>query len=237
MGTVKELLEIAERQIGTVESPPSSNNVRYNTWYYGREVMGSAYPWCMVFCQWVFDKANVKVPIRTASCTAMYTAAKKHNCFVNKYHLQPGDLVLYSFGRTSNTCDHCGIIKSINGIKMEVIEGNTSTGNDSNGGAVMMRNRTIEKVVGAFRPQYEREEDLDMTKKEFIDSLTDEEAYTLLTKAMKHANKQPQPSWSKKEGHWDAAIKKKIIDTDSPEGIVKRDEMIAIFGRLGLIDK
>ena len=51
MGTVNELLGIARKQIGVSEAPPDSNNVRYNTWYYGREVMGSWYPWCMVFCK------------------------------------------------------------------------------------------------------------------------------------------------------------------------------------------
>ena len=42
MATVSELLDIARRQIGTSESPPKSNNVRFNTWYYGREVSGAA---------------------------------------------------------------------------------------------------------------------------------------------------------------------------------------------------
>ena len=36
MATVSELLDIARKQIGVKESPPKSNNVRYNTWYYGR---------------------------------------------------------------------------------------------------------------------------------------------------------------------------------------------------------
>lgn len=43
MATAKELLTIARKQLGICENPPGSNNVRYNTWYYGREVMGSAY--------------------------------------------------------------------------------------------------------------------------------------------------------------------------------------------------
>ena len=56
MRTVKELLEVAVRQLNVREDPPESNNVRYNTWYYGREVHGKAYPWCMVVnsprCRW-----------------------------------------------------------------------------------------------------------------------------------------------------------------------------------------
>ena len=76
MATANELLAIARKQLGICESPPGSNNVRYNTWYYGREVMGSAYPWCMVFVQWVFAQAVVKLPVRTASCGALMNAAK-----------------------------------------------------------------------------------------------------------------------------------------------------------------
>lgn len=235
MGTLKEFLSIAEKQVGIVESPPNSNTVRYNTWYYGREVRGKEYPWCMVFCQWVYDKAKVKVPVRTASCTTMLKAAKANNCFVNNRHLQPGDLVLFNFDGGINVSTHCGILRSIDGIKMEVIEGNTSIGNDTNGGCVMVRNRTTRQAIGAFRPRFDKEEEVEMTKAEFLKSLTDEEAYILLTKAITHADKQKQPDWSKKEGHWDSALKKKIVNTDTPEGLLKRDECIVILGRLGLL--
>lgn len=68
MATAKELLAVAVRQLNVREDPPDSNNVRYNTWYYGREVSGKAYPWCMAFVQWVFAQAGVKLPARTASC-------------------------------------------------------------------------------------------------------------------------------------------------------------------------
>lgn len=236
MGTLKELLTIAEKQIGVAESPPNSNNVRYNTWYYGREVKGSAYPWCMVFCQWVFDQAKVKVPVRTASCTTLLDAAKKNGAYVNKNHLEPGDLVLYNFdGKTTNVATHCGIITSIDKIKIKAIEGNTATSNDTNGGAVMLRERPLTYVVGAFRPIFDREEDLNMTKAEFLKSLTDAEAYSLLEKAMRHLNSQKEPDWSRKEGHWGDAEKKKLVTDGRPEGLLKRDEFIAILGRKGLL--
>jgi len=63
MATVNELLAVARKQLGICECPPDSNNVRYNTWYYGREVMGSGYPWCMVFVQWCFAQTGVALPI------------------------------------------------------------------------------------------------------------------------------------------------------------------------------
>lgn len=74
-----------------------------------------------------------------------------------------------------------------------------------------------------------------MTKAEFLKSLTDAEAYSLLEKAMKHLNSQKEPDWSKKEGHWVNAEKKKLITDGRPEGLLKRDELIAILGRKGLL--
>lgn len=235
MGTLKGLLSIATLQIGTCESPPNSNNVRYNTWYYGREVMGSAYPWCMVFCQWVYDKADIKLPIRTASCTTLMEAAKAKKTFVDNRHLAPGDLLLFDFAKkpTGNKATHCGILSSINGPNIKSIEGNTSTKDETNGGTVMMRDRTINQVVGAFRPIFEG--DLEMTKAEFLNGLTEKEAYDLLTKALVYADKQKEPDWSVKEGHWASAIKKKLINQNTPEGLLKRDEFIAILGRKGLL--
>lgn len=236
MGTLKELLSIAEKQIGVVESPPNSNNVLYNTWYYGRVVNGSAYPWCMVFCQWVFAKAGVRVPTITASCTTLLNAAKTNKAYVNKNNLQPGDLVLYNFdGITTNVATHCGIVKSVGKIKIEAIEGNTATKNDTNGGAVMLREREYKYIIGAFRPKFDKEDDLDMTKAEFLKSMTDAEAYSLLEKAMKYLNSQKEPDWSKKEGHWAAAEKEKLINDGRPEGLLKRDEFVSILGRKGLL--
>ena len=52
--TAQKALAIAAAEVGVKESPAGSNNVKYNTWYYGRTVSGSAYPWCCAFAAWVF---------------------------------------------------------------------------------------------------------------------------------------------------------------------------------------
>ena len=155
MATVSELLDIARRQIGTRESPPKSNNVRYNTWYYGREVSGAAYPWCMVFVQWVFDQAGVKLPVRTASCGALMRSAQSAGCWVTKGY-QPGDVVIYDFPGGAAT-DHCGIVESVDGTYISAIEGNTSSTSDADGGAVERRARKFSQIVGAVRPSYDKE--------------------------------------------------------------------------------
>ena len=157
MATISELLDIARRQIGTRESPPKSNNVRYNTWYYGREVSGNAYPWCAVFVAWVFDQAKVKLPIRTASCGALMRSAQSAGCWVTKGY-QPGDVVIYDFPGGAAT-DHCGIVESVDGTYISAIEGNTSSTNNADGGAVERRARKFAQIVGAVRPTYDKEVD------------------------------------------------------------------------------
>ena len=157
MATVSELLDIARRQIGTRESPPNSNNVRYNTWYYGREVSGAAYPWCMVFVQWVFDQAGVKLPVRTASCGSLMRSARSAGCWVTGNY-QPGDVVIYDFPGGAAT-DHCGIVESVDGTYISAIEGNTSSASDADGGAVERRARKFSQIVGAVRPSYDKEVD------------------------------------------------------------------------------
>ena len=155
MATVSELLEIARRQIGVKECPPNSNNVRYNTWYYGREVSGAAYPWCMVFVQWVFDQAKVKLPIRTASCGALMRSAQSAGCWVTGDY-RPGDVVIYDFPGGAKT-DHCGIVESVDGTYISAIEGNTSSASDADGGAVERRARKFSQIVGAVRPTFDKE--------------------------------------------------------------------------------
>ena len=157
MATVSELLDIARRQIGVKECPPNSNNVRYNTWYYGREVSGSAYPWCAVFVAFVFDQAKVKLPIRTASCGALMRAAKAAGQWVTGDY-RPGDVVIYDFPGGAAT-DHCGIVESVDGTYISAIEGNTSSASDADGGAVERRARKFAQIVGAVRPTYDKEVD------------------------------------------------------------------------------
>lgn len=84
-------------------------------------------------------------------------------------------------------------------------------------------------------PLYEKEDGLNMTTQEFIESLTDEQAYSLLTKAQRHAGTLSEPKWSIDEGHWGKATTSGVINGKSPEGFIKRDEVIAILGRKGLV--
>lgn len=147
--TGQDVARLAATQLGTAESPAGSNNVLYNTWYYGREVSGSSYPWCMVFVQWVFEQAGVALPQRTASCGALMRAAQMSGQWVTgDFH--PGDVVIYDFTGGAAT-DHCGIVECVTGSGVVAIEGNTGSGSDADGGQVQRRSRSYSVILGAVR--------------------------------------------------------------------------------------
>lgn len=81
-----------------------------------------------------------------------------------------------------------------------------------------------------------KEDELDMTIDEMLNQLTDEQAYTLLQKAGRHAAKLEEPEWSQKEGSWAAGTGKGLTDGTAPERFAKRDEVMAWLDRLGLLD-
>lgn len=156
MATANDVLKIAKKEIGVKENPANSNKVKYNTWYYGKAVSGSAYPWCMAFVQWVFAQAGVNLGLKTASCTALMNHAKQKGKFITKGY-KPGDIVFFQFDADA-AADHTGIVESVTSTSLICIEGNTSaTGSQSNGGEVMRKTRKLNLVLGAYRPTYTAE--------------------------------------------------------------------------------
>lgn len=153
-----EVLAIAKGELGVTENPKGSNRVKYNEWYYRREVEGDPYPWCMVFVQWVMHRAGITPPVRTASCGALMRAAKGMGQWVTEGY-RPGDIIIYDFPGGAAT-DHCGICESAEGDRVIAIEGNTSVTDASNGGEVRQMTRPGSRVVGAWRPKYEEDEDM-----------------------------------------------------------------------------
>ena len=151
---VNDAIKLAKAELGVTEFPANSNNVKYNTWYYGKLVQGSAYPWCAVFISYIF-KDSPNLVKKTASCQEMLEWFEAHNRIVT--HPQPGDIVFFKFKTNNRRTNHVGIIISVaDNNNFLTIEGNTSVRSDDNGGAVMERRRTrIGNVVGFARPAYE----------------------------------------------------------------------------------
>jgi len=85
--TADMIVAKAESQLGTKEVPSGSNKVKYNTWYYSKEVSGSAYPWCMAFVSWVFAHTEVKakaVSHNTATAKATSSSTSNKNVGTSK---------------------------------------------------------------------------------------------------------------------------------------------------------
>jgi hypothetical protein len=160
---IKKLLEVSAKYVGVKESPRNSNNVVFNTHFYGRAVSGEDYPWCMVFVWDCFREAGLSSLFyggkKTASCAELLDYAKSHKQFVEKDKLLAGDVVLFKFPTNKRPANHTGIaLSDANSGGIKVREGNTAVGNDSNGGEVMDRARTLADVVGGYRPDYKEDE-------------------------------------------------------------------------------
>lgn len=71
-----------------------------------------------------------------------------------------------------------------------------------------------------------------MTKEQFLANLTNEEAYSLVNKAMMHAGAMPESDWSVKEGAWQSATKNGVVDGNRPLAFITRQEVVAVLGRI-----
>lgn len=138
------ILRIAAAEIGTKESPPDSNRVKYSAWY------GLVGPWCAMFVSWVYTQAGR--PLHYAYCPYLLADAQAgRNGLSIVTTPAPGDLVLFDWDR-DGVPDHVGILKQRGtNSGLTTIEGNTSPTSDSNGGEVMERQRLASQVRAYIR--------------------------------------------------------------------------------------
>lgn len=167
VGTEQEkrdlILKIAKSKVGIKENPPNSNNVIFNTLFYGREVhdgdkLGATYPWCGTSVSEVFQEALL--PLGTidyrrgyAGCPYALQHLDKWGKEVSFEDAQPGDIIFYDWN-LDKKFDHTGILecKNVLAKAFKAYEGNTAVGNDSNGGEFMYRPRTFFAGVKFVRP-------------------------------------------------------------------------------------
>ena len=124
-GTRDDIVKIAKSQLGIKEN--GKNNVKYNTWFYGKTVSGDNYPWCAAFVAWCANQAGVSTSIipKAASVSELQYFFQKKGQYKAKnsgYKPQPGDIMI----QKSNGASHTGIVISSNSSSFTVIEGNTS---------------------------------------------------------------------------------------------------------------
>lgn len=122
--------ELSQLGVGDVQG---NNNVPYNTWYYGRQVFGNGYAWCMAFQAYCCNRitgSNAAIP-KTASCISAVDTFIRRGQFHYSRHFgglytpKAGDLVFYTNGSKWASC-HVGMIigSSVNGY-LQTVEGNS----------------------------------------------------------------------------------------------------------------
>ncbi|SHN07421.1 CHAP domain-containing protein [Mucilaginibacter sp. OK098] len=139
------IINVAAAEVGTKEYPAESNCTKYGEWF---GLNGAK--WCAIFVSWVYAKAlhplgYIDMPKGYAGCQAGYEHWKKLDLLTDTP--QMGDIVLYDWDNDDH-CDHTGIFFqwTVEGQTFESYEGNTSVGNNSNGGEVMLRTRNMGSV-------------------------------------------------------------------------------------------
>lgn len=150
--TKEAVIQFALWQIGVMESPSGSNKVKYNTEFYGREVSGSSYPWCMTFVWACFHAVGFNLA-KTASCSELTRRYKNAGQVVYSGY-KPGDIAMFDFSGKRQKTVHTGLIVEVHDGYVVTVEGNTSTSSNDNGGKVMKRIRKNNLITLACRPGY-----------------------------------------------------------------------------------
>ena len=112
--------------------------------------------WCCVFLWDVFRLVGTSELFYDGKKCAYTPTLANYYKSIGRWYSTPkvGDLVFYQFSG-SNRINHVGlVIEVISNKKIRTIEGNTGSGNDANGGAVMIRDRATTYVKGYGRPRY-----------------------------------------------------------------------------------
>lgn len=231
MPTASTVMNLAAKYIGTKEYPKNSNNVIFNTDYYGRPVSGD-YPWCCTYVWDIYRMAKASKlfydGLKVAYCPYVYNWGKRNKLNVPKSQGRYGDIVLFDW--TGNgEADHIGfIVKQYADGSYLTIEGNTAVGNDSNGGEVMYRTRYQYKICMIIRPKYSEEDD--MTADEVRKIVKEEITNILAGYGTKPSNWAADKTVDgvKQPGILTQAVDAGITDGQRPRGYTTREESAAM---------
>lgn len=147
----------AKQFVGFKEHPAGSNHGPYNAklkggiddWCKRANGIPGGYPWCSAFVCAMFEDVGYKIqaPLK-ASVGYLEKWATEHGMIVSRPFR--GDIVCYNF-TSDNWPDHVGIVDRVLAVRwfgksfvgtIRTVEGNTSAGNDANGGQVQIRYRS-----------------------------------------------------------------------------------------------
>jgi hypothetical protein len=158
---VERLIETARGQVGTARRPV--NKVKYNKSYYGDDVTGPQFKWCVVFIWWCMQKSRIPMSIfpKSASVFTVRDWFKARNRFLGfKY-------------------SHIGLVAQLlPDSKILTIEGNQ---NDAV--RKVIHRRSEPEIAGYCRPAYHLAE-ADMTQDELLDALESQRGMAILRKVI-----------------------------------------------------
>ena len=132
---IQRLIAVELHEVGVKENPPGSNAGPRVSQY--EAVCGLNHePWCGCFQRWALKEIGYKGPLppNPAYVPSWVAWARQHGLTVKTS--RPGDLVTFDWAR-DGVGNHIGLVHGW----PNTIEGNTSVGNNSNGGEVMVRDR------------------------------------------------------------------------------------------------
>ena len=184
MATVKELIKVAEAEVGYLEKESNKNldsktanagdenytkyardfDTKYPDFYNSKK---NGFAWCDIFVDWCFvtafgvAKALELLGQPKKSCGAGCEFSAKYfkniGCFYNTPKI--GDQIFFKDSK-GNPC-HTGIVYNVTTDKVYTIEGNTSSesGVVANGGVVAKKSYdlTYNRIYGYGRPKYDVE--------------------------------------------------------------------------------
>lgn len=150
--TAARVLDVARREIGTVESPPGSNRTKYGAAYGANGVA-----WCAQFVWWVFREAGLSSLIPKTAYTPTFAQWFKSRGQWGTAP-RPGAVVFFDFPNDGvDRISHVGLVEAVNRDgSIVTIEGNTPAGtggSQRDGGGVWRRTRKA-GVVGYGYPAY-----------------------------------------------------------------------------------
>jgi hypothetical protein len=144
------VLAKAQSELGYRESPV--NRTKFGAWY---GLDGN--PWCAMFCTWAAEMCDSDSFVRGsryAYCPFVVADARQFKnglWVVAARDVKPGHLVLFDWDN-DGTADHIGFASGVvtTGGSVPTVEGNTqpgSGGDQSNGGGVYARTRSLSDVI------------------------------------------------------------------------------------------
>lgn len=144
----------ARRYLGTKENPPNSNRGTHIDRWNAMAGVPMGTPWCSSFATGMFAEVGCKITYPRRASVGFLTAwARENGDLVSRPF--KGDLIVYNFD-SDNWPDHIGFVDRVLAVRwrgnrfigwLRTIEGNTSYGNDANGGKVMVRYRWANRCL------------------------------------------------------------------------------------------